>query len=525
MTESFEREKVLQEKLDFLAASINQARILMIDLNPDGTVLEINAACEKAFGYLPQEMAGRPIWDFLLQTREIEEMKGGFSPSALEKFPFGFIRHFQAKNGSERTTIWTVSLLKDKAGSVQRIRLLGRDVTEQSWLEQRLLKDDVPTRLALEQLPVIIWSVDRDLNLTMSLGKGLATFGMRTGRSGGENLWEVMHTSDPNEVTIANHFRALKGETVRYESERYGYTFQTIIEPLLDEVGAIKGAVGISIDITERKRAETAYRDLAIREKKTRIEAERLSRMKDEFLITLSHELRTPLVPILGWLEILKSSWSGSDDVAVAIETIERNAKSELRLIEDLLDVSRIIAGNLPLNREQVDIRTVARESIENLRLAADAKEIRLVLHSDNRPCILHGDPHRLRQVFWNLLSNALKFTPKGGQVEVGLKRVASFVRVEVHDTGIGIKAEFLPHVFERFWQGDSSNSRRFGGLGLGLALARHLVEAHGGRISVASPGENKGATFTIYFPIAATVQSDDESESQSHSPIPASPR
>ncbi|WP_242072504.1 PAS domain S-box protein [Microcoleus sp. FACHB-68] len=233
-----------------------------------------------------------------------------------------------------------------------------------------------------------------------------------------------------------------------------------------------------------------------------RTQAELANRVKDEFLATLSHELRTPLTSILGWAKLLRSRTFDQTTTERALETIERNAKSQSQLIEDLLDVSRIITGQLRLNVRQVALHTVVEAALDAVRPAAEAKSIRLQPVLDPSAGPVAGDPERLQQVIWNLLSNAIKFTPKEGVVQIFLERINSHVEITVSDTGMGIKAEFLPFVFERFSQADASSSRVHGGLGLGLAIVRHLVELHGGTVSVTSPGEQQGSTFTVKLPL-----------------------
>jgi signal transduction histidine kinase/CheY-like chemotaxis protein len=233
-----------------------------------------------------------------------------------------------------------------------------------------------------------------------------------------------------------------------------------------------------------------------------RKEAEESSRAKDEFLAMVSHELRTPLNAIVGWTSMLRTGRIDGQTAARAVETIDRNARSQAKLIEDLLDISRIIAGKLRLNVQPVELSSVVEAAVDVVRPAAAAKEIRLQVVLDPEAGPVSGDPERLQQIIWNLLSNAVKFTPKLGIVQVRLQRVNSHVEITVSDTGQGIGAEFLPFVFDRFRQADSSFTRKHGGLGLGLAIVRHLVELHGGLVTAYSGGEGQGATFTVKFPL-----------------------
>ncbi|HEX5707340.1 MAG TPA: ATP-binding protein, partial [Pyrinomonadaceae bacterium] len=269
-------------------------------------------------------------------------------------------------------------------------------------------------------------------------------------------------------------------------------------------------ARSLEAEVAERTRAEESLRavkeELEVqlaREQWARATAEAANRLKDEFLATVSHELRTPLTAIVGWTHMLRRGMVDEGDYAHALETIERNARSQQQLIEDLLDVSRIITGRLRLDVEDVDPVPVVDAAIESVRLAAEAKGIQIRKVLDSGVIWVAGDPVRLQQVFWNLLSNAIKFTPRGGVVEISVRREGPHVEVAVGDTGVGIAPEFLPYVFERFRQADGTTSRRFGGLGLGLSIVRHLVELHGGAVRAESAGEGAGATFTVLLPLA----------------------
>jgi len=237
-----------------------------------------------------------------------------------------------------------------------------------------------------------------------------------------------------------------------------------------------------------------------------RAESETANRIKDEFLATVSHELRTPLNAILGWATLMRRDKINQATLTRAIEVIERNAKAQAQLIEDLLDVSRMISGKLRLNAKSIDLISVIRAAIDSVQPAAEAKGVHLEMVLDAKADRLFGDANRLQQVVWNLLSNAVKFTAKGGRVKIKLEYIDSHARIIVSDTGVGIRPEFLPHVFEPFRQADGTITRRQGGLGLGLAIARQLVEMHGGTLSAASEGEAHGASFTISIPIV-TVQ------------------
>ena len=274
-----------------------------------------------------------------------------------------------------------------------------------------------------------------------------------------------------------------------------------------DAAGAAARLVAVAVDVTDAKAADAERAQLLEAERAARSEAERAGRLKDEFLATLSHELRTPLNAIVGWSVMLRGAKVGDDDLAEGMDAIERNARVQAQLIEDLLDVSRIIAGKLRLDVQHVELAPVVDAAVTAVLPAANNKGIRLQKVLDPRVAAVWGDPSRLQQVIWNLVSNAIKFTPKGGRVQVTVARVNSHVDLTVTDSGMGIPPEFLPHVFDRFRQADASTTRKFGGLGLGLAIVRHLVELHGGTVEARSDGPGTGASFVVRLPLKAMDQ------------------
>jgi signal transduction histidine kinase/DNA-binding response OmpR family regulator len=265
---------------------------------------------------------------------------------------------------------------------------------------------------------------------------------------------------------------------------------------------AQRQAAALKLEVAERKQAEEERASMLVREQAARADAERANRTKDEFLATLSHELRTPLTAILGWSRLLRTSKFEGEQLTRALETIERNARSQSQLIDDLLDVSRIITGKLRIDAQPIELVPIVEAAIDSIRPAAEAKSIRFEVALDPSAGRVSGDADRMQQVVWNLFSNAVKFTPEGGRVEVRLERVDSHARISVADSGVGIDAKFLPFIFDRFRQADGSTTRKHGGLGLGLAIVRHLVELHGGEVSVRSGGTERGSTFSVVLPL-----------------------
>ena len=348
----------------------------------------------------------------------------------------------------------------------------------------------------------------------------------------GRNLLEVVPELTARRLD-RNYKWALEGQVRVLSQALHGYLiamapvavdhgFQQMqqavrISPLTHE-GQVIGTLTIIEDVTERVAREAelqaqieARSRLLSSEKLARNEAERANRLKDEFLATISHELRNPLNAILGWAHMLRLGNLTPPNAERAVETIYRNAKSQSQLVSDLLDVSRIISGKLRLDVRTVDLLAIVNAALDSIRPAADAKTIRLQTILDPAAGPISGDADRLQQIVWNLLTNAVKFTPKGGRIQVKLQRLDSHVEIEVCDSGIGINKEFLPYVFDRFRQADASTTRIHGGLGLGLSIVHQLVDLHGGTVTVHSEGEGTGATFKIMLPFVSVISNTDD--------------
>ncbi len=349
---------------------------------------------------------------------------------------------------------------------------------------RRVLTELAPVRLD-ESSDLLI---DDDFNPIESfLGAPILSAGVMLGWFYLLNRRGQDHFSESDEslaATLANHV-AVAYENARLYAESQNH------------------ATELRMELAVRRQAEEERAHLVLREQAARAEAEAANKNKDEFLATLSHELRTPLTAILGWSHLLRTKKLNEPEINRAVNTIERNARSQSQLIDDLLDVSRIITGKLSIDRTRVDLSKVIEAALDVTRPLAEAKDIQFTIAIEPSPCFVLADSTRLQQIFWNLFSNAVKFTPNGGRVVVDATTTGSRVTVAVIDTGIGIKPELLPFIFDRFRQGDGSTTREHGGLGLGLAIVRHLVQLHGGTVDVESEGIECGTTFKVAFPLA----------------------
>lgn len=390
--------------------------------------------------------------------------------------------------------------------SVQRALHESQERRELKRAEESLRQTDDMLRVVVDASPVAI--------ITLSLDYQVLTWNKTAEQIYGWKRLEILHQPLP---VIAESYksvfagcveRVLQNQTLKNLEFRHlrkdgsEVDINVSLAPIHDSTGNSCCFVMTAIDITLSKQREAERRVLLQREQKARADAEKASLIKDEFLAIVSHELRTPLNAILGWTKLIRSGRIKQEKFEQALEVIDRNATLQAQLIEDLLDISRIIRGKLDLELNSVNLANVIRETVETLGLAAEAKSINVQLNLDNNVKNIVGDSNRLSQIMWNMLSNAIKFTPAGGSIEINLCEINSTAQIQVSDTGIGIRADFLASVFEYFRQADGSKTRSKGGLGLGLAITRHLVEAHGGTIQAESLGEQQGAIFTVILPI-----------------------
>ena len=368
-----------------------------------------------------------------------------------------------------------------------------------------------PLELIVDAVPALIAYVDREHRYVFVNLAYEAWFGCPRTEIPGRTLREFLGEERYGQI-LPYVERVFSGESVTFEStvtHRDG-TPRFILLAYVPDVapdGVVRGYVSLVSDITDIRVTETALRDQAVALERARADAEAASRSKDEFLATLSHELRTPLSAVVGWVRLLREGSLNAEEQERALEVIERNARVQVQLIEDLLDISRIVAGKAQLDLRPVHPVTLIDAVVDSMRPAATAKGVAIETSVDLRAGPVAGDAERLQQVLWNLVANAIKFTDRGGRVDVRLARDTSTVTIEVRDTGEGIPREMLPYVFERFRQGESGSTRRHGGLGIGLALVKHLVEAHGGTVVADSPGRGRGTVITVTLPLIAFAE------------------
>ena len=460
------------------------------------------------FGLTREEYPpSQKLWSELVHPEDLEIVASGFNRAVAERTDFD-LEHRILHHGVVRWINSRGRCFFDEKGELARTAGIIVNVTERKEREAERRVLEARFQTMADSAPVLIWMIDAHkkrvwLNKPWLEWTG-RTLEQELGDDWAQGIYhediahyaEVIERSWENHEPFSNEFRH------RHHSGEYRWLL-TRGRPLFKSSGEFEGFIGSCVDIEEMKQAEAERDQLLANERTARSEAEHVSRMKDEFLATLSHELRTPLNAVLGWANLLRSGVLEGAEAEQGLEVIERNARLQAQLIEDLLDMSRIISGKLRLDVQRVELSTVIDAAIESIQPASDAKELRFQRVLDPHAGLVMGDPNRLQQIVWNLLSNAVKFTPKSGRIQVVLKRVDSHVEIVVSDSGLGITPHFLPYVFDRFRQADSSNTRRYGGLGLGLGIVRNLVELHGGTVQAMSEGEDKGATFVVSLPLA----------------------
>lgn len=541
-------EEALRRSQSDLTDFFENASIGLQWLSADGTILRANRAELDLLGYPRDEYIGRNIVDFHYDREAVEDI--------LERVRSGeVISDYEArlccKDGSIKTVRLDCSSYFED-GKFIHARCFTRDITDRRRTEHRLALQYAITRIVSRSMDFVegtheiletvceslgwqvgvLWAVDHqdevlrcvdvwhEPMLDMSefeYASRKSTFARQVGLPGriwswGRPAWIPNLKKDANfplaPFAERAGLRAGFGFPIQLGDEVIGvleFFSQEIRQPdeeLIEMIDNVGSQIG---QFQERKRAEEKLAHLLVRERSARADAEKANRLKDEFLATLSHELRTPLNAVIGWSRMLKSGRLDQESAAHAIEVIERNAWAQKQIIEDILDVSRVITGKLQLHLGPVDLVTVVNAALDAVRPAFEAKDIKIETNLEPGVKIVTGDADRLQQVVWNLLSNASKFTPPGGEVGISITQDRTHAGIEISDTGPGIAPEFLPHVFERFRQADGSTTRTHGGLGLGLAIVRHLVELHGGMIGVENGSVRSGAVFSVKLPVPSS--------------------
>jgi hypothetical protein len=518
-----------EERFRLLVESIRDYAIFMLD--PGGHVLTWNAGAERFKGYKAHEIIGQHFSRFYPPDALASGLPEHELKVACETGVFEDEGWRVRQDGSLFWANVVITALRNSKGELVGFAKVTRDLTQRRAHEEELRRSEERFRLLIEGV--------RDYAIFMLDPNGeIATWNSGAERIKGYTAAEIIgrHFSVfyPEEVRASGwpehelQVAAEKGSFTDngWRLRKDGTTFwaNVTLTALRDDTGKLIGYAKLTRDLTEARRVEAIEiadqqrEEMLDAERNARMAAQRATRLKDEFLATLSHELRTPLSAILGWTQVLLrgATPKGPDEQRRGIEVIDRNARAQVQLIDDLLDLSRIMTGKLRLDLHQISFSTVVEAAVDSAKPAAEAKGIRLKSILGAGQDVVSADSTRLQQVVWNLLTNAIKFTPKGGQVHVLLQRINSHLELSVSDTGVGIPASYLPHVFDRFSQQDTSTTRAFGGLGLGLAICKQLVELHGGAISAVSEGEGRGATFSVHLPLSI-VQLGERSAPRIH--------
>jgi PAS domain S-box-containing protein len=500
-----------------LIDSITEYAIFLLDVT--GRVQTWNAGAQRIAGYEPDEIIGQQFSQFYLPEdvaagKPEQHLAIARQVSRLEDEGWRL-----RKDGTPFWANVVITSLWNETGKSRGFGVVTRDLTERRASEEQLWRSEQRFHQLVDAVAdYSIFMLDATGHVETWNSGAQKTKGYDASEIVGKHFSAFYTAEDRASGKPARVLDIVRKEG-RFEEENWrvrkdGSRFwaHVVISVLRDDAGEVAGFAKVTRDLTARRKAEDTARELA-REQAARAVAEAVARraeesnrIKDEFLAIVSHELRTPLNAIVGWAAILKQR-ELDPHVSRAIEIIDRNAQAQVRIIEDILDVARVITGKLRIDPKPTDLIAIANQAIEVVRHSATARQIRIDFPHVGESCALVGDPERMQQVVWNLLSNAIKFTNIGGNVRIAVERSPTSVTLSVTDTGIGIDPELLPQLFERFKQIDSSTTRRFGGLGLGLALVRHIAELHGGSVFATSAGPGRGSTFGVTFPLQPPLE------------------
>lgn len=490
-----------------LAAIVESSEDAIVSKDLNGIIKSWNRGAERIFGYTEDEVVGKSVTILIPPERFDEE------PAILKQISMGRpVEHYETirrrKDGTLISISITVSPIRNEKGVVIGASKIARDISDRERREKQI-RFQASLLDAVEEA-VIATNLDGTILFWNLFAEEL--YGWTNAEALGANVLEIVPTSATRDdaVEILSRLREGQSWTGEFTAQKKdGTVFPTLVtdSPIYSRQGELIGIVGVSIDITDRKLAENERTRLLEREREARAQAEEANRLKDEFLATLSHELRNPLNVILGYAEVLLRSKEAQQSPLIgrAAEILKRNALAQSQLVRDLLDLSRLHMGKLTLNRETVSLTAAIQNAVETVQDEAKVKGIEIKIDVPADMVFVDADPLRLEQIVWNLLNNAVKFTPNGGKVELRLTSEGELAQLVVADTGQGIDPAFLPHVFEMFRQADATISRRHGGMGIGLALVQQLVELQDGSVSVSSNGAGQGAQFTIRLPANKT--------------------
>ncbi|BAB75141.1 PAS domain S-box protein [Anabaena sp. FACHB-709] len=497
----------VQEQANVLNAILATSVDHIYIFNRTGHYQYVSHGGAAVLGLYPQQMIGKTVQELNLPQELIDKVNGQFLAVMKAGKPVKDECEYVAADGKHYYE-YILTPLRNIDHNIEGVITVSRDMTEHKRAEQSIRNSEARFRRLFESnlIGVAFWNVDGFITDANDAYLQLVGYTREQFNTLGKINWRELTPPDYKhlddraiaEVKTNGISRIYEKQYIQRNGRRVSIVLGIALLDDSDEQG-----VAFVLDISERKLAEQQRDRLLCAERIARKDAEIANRIKDEFLAVLSHELRTPLNPILGWSKLLRSRQFDAATTDRALETIERNATLQTQLIEDLLDVSRILQGKLSLNICPVSLPIVIGAAIDTVRLAAEAKEIKIQNVFDPNLGQVMGDANRLQQVVWNLLSNAVKFTSPGGTVEIHLKAVNDQAQIQVIDTGKGITPEFLPYVFDYFRQADGTTTRNFGGLGLGLAIVRQVVELHGGTVQAKSPGDGLGATFTVNLPLS----------------------
>jgi PAS domain S-box-containing protein len=520
ITQSKQAQEQLRRALEFDETVMLSMGEGLYTVDSNALVTFMNPAAERMFGWTLDEVIGRNVHKVIHHTHPdgtpfpIEEcgslrvLTDGIRVNEHEDF---FIR----KDGTFFDVVYSSAPLK-KDDEITGLVVVFRDITERKRSEDEI-RFQAHLLNAVEQA-VIATDLEGTVTFWNTFAENL--YGWSAAEALGANVLDLTPSPGMRQkaAEILSCLKAGEGWQGEFEVQRRdGTSFPALVNdsPILNEKGELIGIVGVSTDNTLRRRGEEERETLLLREREARAEAEAANRLKDEFLATLSHELRNPLNVVIGYSEILRRSDETQKHsfVIKAAETIRRNALAQAQLVSDLLDLSRLQMGKLSLDRKPVSLSSVITEAIETVLDEARAKGITLDVDLDREILVVEGDSIRLGQIAWNLLNNAVKFTPAQGTIRVSLVRDGNDARIDVEDSGQGIPTDFLPHVFEIFRQADASSSRRQGGMGIGLALVKQLAELHDGRVKADSAGIDQGSRFTVWIPLYRTDAEEVVSE------------